>query len=140
VYIIDSGATHTDEFKDGDTDRLVDEINISSDKDWTDTADRNGHGTPVAAAVGSKTYGIAKSATLRAVKCERDGKPDVARLTQALQDIIRRHNTRKKEDNFKGSIINMSFRLAYSSSVADELKKAFDAGISLVACESRLYP
>ncbi|KAK3707465.1 hypothetical protein LTR37_012107 [Vermiconidia calcicola] len=135
VYIIDSGINHPyDEFNDdGRSDRIVDEINVSTEPDdYSDVAPNAGHGTLIADAVGGNGYSVAKSATLRNVKYERNRVPDAARFVQAMQQVILKHNARKTESGFKGSIINMSFSLGKTLSAAKELENAYKAGISLV--------
>lgn len=85
VYVFDSGINHVAEFKDDDgNDRLIDEMNYSTDGDYTDVAPNAGHGTPVASAIGGREHGIAKSATIRTVKYERDGAPNAARFVRAM--------------------------------------------------------
>ncbi|KAK3721278.1 hypothetical protein LTR37_003153 [Vermiconidia calcicola] len=136
VYIFDSGINHPyDEFNtDGGSDRVIDEINVSTEPDdYSDIAANAGHGTMVASAVGGKGYGVAKSATLRNVKYERNGKPDAAGFVKAMQEVIVKHNARKAETGFKGSIINMSFVMTKTRLAAKELENAYNAGISLVA-------
>lgn len=135
IYIVESGINHPqDEFMDDDGhDRVVDEINYSTDLDYTDTTPNAGHGTRVASAIGGNGYGIAKGATLRTVKYERYGEPDNALFLKAMIDVIGRHNRRKGQGGFKGSIINMSLTLRPSRQTQRILDVAYNAGISLVA-------
>lgn len=92
-----------------------------------------GHGTPVASAAGGKGYGIAKAANLPNVKFFNGDKPSYSRLVSALQAITRRHNSRKIKDSFKGSVINMSFKVRKTNELEVALNDAAAAGISLVA-------
>lgn len=134
VYIFDSGINHPqDEFNDDDgNDRVIDEINFSTDSDYTDTCPNAGHGTRVASAIGGNGYGVAKGATLRNVKFERRGRPDAGRFVLAMEEVISRHNSRKTQPGFKGSIVNMSFTMTKTRDTDEALDKAYDAGISLV--------
>jgi subtilisin family serine protease len=65
VYVLDTGirATNVDFGNRVNTAQSVDEIN-----DGNGTNDCNGHGTNVAGIAGSSTYGVAKQATLHAVR------------------------------------------------------------------------
>lgn len=147
IYIIDSGIAtgYVDEqtgerwalpeFTSNSGSRVIDEINYSDSDTWDDDAGL-GHGTQVAGAAGGNTFGIAKGATLRNVKCERRGLTDPPTLVRCLDEIVRRHNERRNMVGFKGSIINMSFGGERWDNLEQALTSAFDAGISLVACKS----
>jgi cerevisin len=64
---------------------LLDTIGITVPK-HEKNVDGNGHGTHVAATISGKTFGVAKSARVHAVKVLRsDG-------TGSLSDVIRRNN------------------------------------------------
>jgi hypothetical protein len=57
IYILDSGINHLqEEFNDDDgNDRIFDLINVSTDKDYADSATGNGHGILIASALGAKS-------------------------------------------------------------------------------------
>ena len=135
IYILDSGINHPqDEFNDQDgNDRIEDFLNVSTDKTYDDTAPDDGHGTSVASALIGKTYGVAKSANLFNVKYEIEGEPDIGNALSAMTRIVARHNARKTENGFKGSIINMSWSVPASRTVLKTLERVYAAGISMVA-------
>jgi subtilisin family serine protease len=136
VYVVDSGINHPqDQFKDADgNDRVKDFVNFLTDSDYTDIADDGGHGTLVASALGGNKYGVAKGVNLFDTKYERDGEPDVANFILAIKAIIARHRSRKTQDGFKGSVINMSLDLGQNSRVAEQnVESAYEAGITMVA-------
>ena len=136
IYIIDTGIQHPqDEFDNDGTDRVVFDINCSdepnNDDNYVDSS--SGHGTKVASAAAGKGQGVAKSANLINVKFFREGKANAAFLSKALDEILARHESRKGQTDFKGSVINMSFHLPRTNSVSTKLSRAWTAGISLVA-------
>jgi cerevisin len=136
IYIMDSGINHPlDEFKDDNgNDRIQDVINTGDESDFADSSGAAGHGTSVAAAIGGRTHGVAKSANLLNVKHKVGGLPRSIRVTKALEQILARHKKRRTQSGFKGSVINMSFGLAFDSPlVRDAIKAAYEGGISLVA-------
>ena len=134
IYILDSGIQHPlDEFKDGDTDRVVDDINCSDESDNNDNSGQTGHGTKAASAAAGSTYGIAKSANLINVKFHKGGYPDAAFLAKALDQVLQRHSTAREGSDFKGAVINMSFNVPRTNAVEKRLAQAWNAGISLVA-------
>ncbi|KAK3702223.1 hypothetical protein LTR37_015055 [Vermiconidia calcicola] len=135
VYVLDSGINHPqDELTDDNgNDRIIDGFNYSNDLDYTDIGPAPGHGTRVASAIGGKGYGVAKSVTLYNVKFFHNGFPDTLGFVRAMQAIIRKHDARKTQSSFKGSVINMSFSLKKTLSSNKQLDLAYDAGISLVA-------
>lgn len=137
VYLIDSGINHLPEFNGpGGFDRLIDEIDLSDDGGFHDTAENpNGHGTLVASAIGGHIGGVAKWATLRSVKANSNRRPHLAKFVTAVRQVIERHNVRKTRAGFKGSIINITVQLDKSPAGTMVLKAASDAGISIVASE-----
>ncbi|KAF4965512.1 hypothetical protein FSARC_6692 [Fusarium sarcochroum] len=112
AYVVDTGVriTHT-------------EFGKRAKAAWTnwkgDNADDVGHGTHVAGTIGGKTYGVAKQATIMAVKVFQGEDSDtsivLAGFNWAVNDIIRRDRTWR-------AVINMS--IGGSKSVA--LNKAVD--------------
>ena len=129
IYVFDTGidiSATKDEFDD----RVIDELNYSDEPDDTD---KRNHGTKVASAIGGNLHGVAKSATLRNVKFYIKGSPNAATFASSMAEIIKRHNERKKQEGFKGSIVNMSFTMLETPNTEKALADAYDAGISLVA-------
>lgn len=110
IYVFDSGISHLDEFKytgdDGQVvDRVVDELDMSDEFTFVDISN---HGTRVATAIGGKTRGIARKATLRSVKFSTKGKPNATNFAKALEEITRKHNLRSTDPAFRGSVCNFS--------------------------------
>lgn len=79
------------------------------------------------------TIQVAKSATLRSVKSRVGNKPDAGLLLLSLDAIVSSHNSRKSRPGFKGSVINMSFRVGRTPPLEEALDKTHAAGISMVA-------
>ncbi|KAF5548624.1 alkaline protease 1 [Fusarium mexicanum] len=92
--------------------------------------DDDGHGTHMAGIIGGKTYGVAKNCTMVSVKVQtKDGKGTMSDLANgihwAIQDAVRRGVSDR-------SVINMSLSGRYNLSVNNAVKKATDAGITVV--------
>jgi serine protease len=88
--------------------------------------DRQGHGTHCAGTVASKTYGVAKEATIHAVKVlGDDGSGQLSWMIDAM-DWVTRHAT-------KPAVISMSLGGKGGSKVEEAaVKRAVDAGITVV--------
>jgi subtilisin family serine protease len=71
---------------------------------------KRGHGTQVADVAGGTKYGVAKSANILSVKIAREGANNIigSNTVTAIKVITRRHNRRRGESGFRGSIINYS--------------------------------
>lgn len=71
--------------------------------------DGNGHGTHCAGTIGSKTYGIAKNAILKAVKVLRsNGSGSLSDVTKGIQWVINDYTEALKKDNTTRATANMS--------------------------------
>lgn len=71
--------------------------------------DGNGHGTHCAGTIGSKTYGIAKNAILKAVKVLRsNGSGSLSDVTKGIQWVINDYTEALKKDNTTKATANMS--------------------------------
>jgi subtilisin family serine protease len=121
VYILDSGiqADHP-EFGG----RVVPEWDFV-DND-ADTRDCYGHGSHVAGTVGSVTYGVAKAATLHAVRvlnCHNVSSASV--MVSGIDYITARH--------IKPAVINASLGAPYDRALNDSVARAVAAGITFVA-------
>lgn len=93
--------------------------------------DEDGHGTAVAGVVAGRTYGVAKKATVVAVKVlDKTGTGSMSGLLRglnwAVDDATRRGVVRR-------AVVNMSLTGAYTESVNDGVKAATDAGMTVVA-------
>lgn len=93
-------------------------------------ADEAGHGTHVAGTIAGKTYGVAKKATVVAVKVlDETGSGYMSRLLQGLSWAVSDARDRGVADR---SVINLSLGGAYMASVNAAVKAATDAGLTVV--------
>jgi subtilisin family serine protease len=94
-------------------------------------SDQDGHGTHVAGIIAGQTYGVAKKATVVAVKVlDATGSGSMSGLLQGLNWAV----ADAKQRGVAGkAVINMSLSGAYTQSVNDAVKAATDAGITVVA-------
>jgi subtilisin family serine protease len=94
-------------------------------------SDQDGHGTHVAGIIAGRTYGVAKKATVVAVKVlDATGSGSMSGLLQGLNWAV----ADAKQRGVAGkAVINMSLSGAYTQSVNDAVKAATDAGITVVA-------
>jgi len=120
VYIVDTGiyVEHSD-FGGRAS------FGYSADSSWSKT-DGNGHGTHVASTAAGKTYGIAKAATLVAVKVLSDGgSGSVAGVIAGVNWVTQQYNSNKKP-----SVANMSLGGSVSTSLDSAVNSAAHAGVS----------
>lgn len=105
AYVIDTGVNVQHELFDG---RAVWGATIpSGDAD----EDGNGHGTHCAGTIGSKAYGVAKSADIVAVKVLRsNGSGSMSDVVKGVEFAAKSHQAAVKagKKGFKGSTANMS--------------------------------
>ncbi|KAF3916262.1 Cerevisin [Orbilia brochopaga] len=102
VYIVDSGVDvkHPDF---GGRAKMIFKI------DPTVEGDGGGHGTIAAGVVGSSTYGIAKNVNILGASINFGGDQDIVNSTKAINAVLANHNERRKQSNFKGSVMNLSW-------------------------------
>ncbi|KAK6519141.1 hypothetical protein TWF281_003830 [Arthrobotrys megalospora] len=126
VYIVDSGIniSHPDF---GGRAKIL----FSAFQD--DGKDVDGHGTHVAGTAASLHYGVAKNANIFGVKVLDDnGGGSDAGIAAGIDAVLTSHNSRKGQQNFAGSVINMSLGAPEKSQIIYEaIKRATDAGIHL---------
>lgn len=94
--------------------------------------DDHGHGTHCAGTVGSRTFGVAKSAHLVAVKViGGDGHGSVSEFIAGVDFVIRRHLELKRIQgaNHRGSVATMSIGYERSRAMDTVVRAAIDAGI-----------
>eukprot|EP01065_Artemidia_motanka_P052012 TRINITY_DN9291_c0_g1_i1.p1 TRINITY_DN9291_c0_g1~~TRINITY_DN9291_c0_g1_i1.p1 ORF type:complete len:419 (+),score=160.91 TRINITY_DN9291_c0_g1_i1:60-1259(+) len=89
--------------------------------------DRNGHGTHVAGTIGGKTYGVAKSTHIIAVKVLGDGgsgtKEGVIRGTEWSVDEMKKRGRK--------GVANLSLGGSFSQAQNDAMDAAVDAGLQM---------
>ncbi|KAF2653758.1 subtilisin-like protein [Lophiostoma macrostomum CBS 122681] len=97
------------------------------------TVDGDGHGTHVAGTAGGARFGVGQGVNIIPVKVlGDDGSGSSADTIAGMDWVITRHNQRKTQDGFKGSVMSMSWGLAGVASTVDEVvKKASAAGIHI---------
>ncbi|KAF5722007.1 alkaline protease 1 [Fusarium mundagurra] len=124
VYVIDTGirTTHT-EFGG----RAVWGANFIT---GSPNKDENGHGTHVSGTIAGKTFGVAKLATVVAVKVlDKTGSGTMSGMIQGLNWAV---TNAKSRGAAKKSVVNMSVGGAYTASVNAAVKAATDAGLTVV--------
>ncbi|KAF3319348.1 hypothetical protein TWF173_003790 [Orbilia oligospora] len=125
VYVLDTGTNveHTDF-----AGRAKREFNAFPGDDGKDA---RGHGTHTAGTVGSIHYGVAKNANILAMKVINNaGVGPSSAIVQAFDHAIRRHNERRRDPNFKGSVISMSLSgKGTAESLKNIMRTATQAGI-----------
>jgi cerevisin len=95
--------------------------------------DDNGHGTHVSGTAAGTKFGVAQNANIIAVKVlGADGGGSTSDTVEGMTFAINRHNERKNQPGFKGSVMNMSWGFqqgTFSTAVDRVVRAASDAGI-----------
>ncbi|KAK6360556.1 hypothetical protein TWF730_006696 [Orbilia blumenaviensis] len=74
--------------------------------------DKAGHGTHCAGTTGSRGYGVAKKANIHAIKVMGGGgSGSTSNIIAGIEFMLRNHEIRRKDPNFRGSVASMSFGL-----------------------------
>ncbi|KAK0663411.1 peptidase S8/S53 domain-containing protein [Cercophora samala] len=124
VYVLDSGIRTTHVEFEG---RAVWGANFIA---GSPNSDEYGHGTHVAGTIAGKTYGVAKKATVVAVKVlDKNGSGTMSGLISGLNWIV---NNAKARGIVKKAVINISLGGGYTASVNAAVKAATDAGLTVV--------
>ncbi|KAJ2928325.1 hypothetical protein H1R20_g8752, partial [Candolleomyces eurysporus] len=90
--------------------------------------DDNGHGTHVAGTAAGAKYGVAKSASIIAVKVlDKDGSGAISDIIAGLDWVLGQHATTSRP-----SIVNMSLGGSSSPSLDDATKRLIEQGIHVV--------
>lgn len=91
--------------------------------------DENGHGTHVAGLIGSKTYGVAKSANIIEVKAlDKTGSGSLSTIIAAIEFAV---NDRKKEE--VPGVANLSLGSIRNKILNKAVQAAFETGLVIVA-------
>ena len=126
AYVADSGIDITHSEFEG---RAIWGYNAIGNED----EDNNGHGTNVAGTIGSKSYGVAKSVQLVAVKVLSDhGMGSIAVIIEGLEWIISDHESRSSDSIMAKSIINISIGGGIDNAFDDAVAACVHAGIVVV--------
>jgi subtilisin family serine protease len=125
VYVIDTGIRTSHADFNG---RAIWGANFMAS---TSDSDEDGHGTHVAGIIAGETYGVAKNATVIAVKVlDKTGTGSMSGLLQGLNWAV---DDAKNRGAVSKAVINMSVAGTYTQSVNDAIKVATDLGITVVA-------
>ena len=124
IYVVDTGVRTTHRAFNGRASSLW---SFNS----TDSSDGDGHGTHTAGTAAANTFGIASGANIFSVKVlGSDGSGPTSDTIAGMQQVIQRHNARKSQPGFAGSIMSMSWGLSGTSpSVETVIQAASNAGI-----------
>ena len=126
AYVADSGIDITHSEFEG---RAIWGYNAVGNED----EDNNGHGTNVAGTIGSKSYGVAKSVQLVAVKVLNDrGIGSIAVIIEGLEWIISDHEARSSDSIMARSIINISIGGGIDNAFDDAVAACVHSGIVVV--------
>lgn len=124
-YIVDTGINVNHVEFEGRASFGYSAVNGSSN------ADSVGHGTHVAGTIGSKTYGIAKKASLIAVKVFEGESSSTSTILDGYQWAVNDIRAKGRQDK---AAINMSLGGAFSSAFNKAVKAAYAGGVvSVVA-------
>ncbi len=120
AYIIDTGINLTHVEFEGRASSGADLV----DND-TDATDCNGHGTHVAGTIGSKTYGVAKSAKLIAVRVlDCNGSGSISGVVAGIEWVTQHH--------VGPSVANMSLGGGVSQALDDAMNASIASGVTYV--------
>jgi cerevisin len=130
VYIVDTGVrTSHAVFGDGNGgSRAIEGFSFTGS-----VADGDGHGTHCAGTATGLKFGVAQNANIIAVKVlGDDGSGSSSDTISGMDWIINRHETRKTDADFKGSVMSMSWGLQGTADAVDQvILSAIDAGIHI---------
>jgi subtilisin family serine protease len=124
VYVVDTGVR-------------ISHIDFGARAQWgitvprdTDDTDLNGHGTHVASTIAGTSYGLAKRATIFAVKILKDsGLGTVFDVTNGMEWVVESHNNRTT----KKSVANMSLGSPIRNPFMDRATEAMvEAGVHAI--------
>ncbi|CAG8488749.1 19697_t:CDS:2, partial [Cetraspora pellucida] len=124
VYIIDTGINiYHDDFEG----RAIWGVDYSND-DYDN--DGNGHGTHVAGIVAGKIHGVAKKATIVAVKVLNSyGYGYISDILKGIEWTVIQHKSKQMKSGHKGSVINMSLGGDKSIATNEAVNAAVREGI-----------
>lgn len=131
IYIVDTGIRLThEEFRKADsTSRAITGIDVIDPEG--NATDPNGHGTHVAGTAGGKTYGLAKEATLVAVRVLDDsGNGSVGSVVTGVNWVTTDHQTGQPAiaNMSLGGPLDVDVNTAVQNSIADGITYTISAG------------
>ncbi|KAG5957555.1 hypothetical protein E4U58_005862 [Claviceps cyperi] len=132
VYVVDTGVRISHEDFQGRASYGANFVDGGPDGQLNSNAsDDNGHGSHVAGTIASTTYGVAKRASLTAIKVlnskgEGPNSGILAGLQFVLQDVARKNLTGR-------AVMNLSLGGGYSQAMNHALQSMVEAGIVCVA-------
>ncbi|KAG6288745.1 hypothetical protein E4U46_003066 [Claviceps purpurea] len=132
VYVVDTGVRISHEEFQGRASYGANFVDVAPDGQLNSNAsDDNGHGSHVAGTIASTTYGVAKRASLTAIKVlnskgEGPNSGILAGLQFVLQDVARKNLTGR-------AVMNLSLGGGFSQAMNHALQSVVKAGIVCVA-------
>ncbi|CCE28822.1 probable alkaline protease (oryzin) [Claviceps purpurea 20.1] len=132
VYVVDTGVRISHEEFQGRASYGANFVDVAPDGQLNSNAsDDNGHGSHVAGTIASITYGVAKRASLTAIKVlnskgEGPNSGILAGLQFVLQDVARKNLTGR-------AVMNLSLGGGFSQAMNHALQSVVKAGIVCVA-------
>lgn len=127
IYVVDSGLNIKHQAFGG---RAVNGFSFKQDDLATNT-DEDGHGTHTAGTAGASLFGVASGATVIGVKVlGGDGSGLSSDTLKGLDYLVKKHDQRKGDPGFVGSIASMSWALDnISPSMEQAINAAINAGV-----------
>jgi cerevisin len=136
IYVVDTGVFggHSIFQLTNGVTRVTEGASFSDDTpEGEGQTDGDGHGTHVAGTAAGARFGVAQGANIIPVKVlGNDGSGSSADTIAGMDWVITRHNQRKTEADFKGSVMSMSWGLTgIAGTVNEVVRKASAAGIHI---------
>ncbi|KXJ85846.1 cuticle-degrading protease [Microdochium bolleyi] len=125
VYVIDTGVEVGHPEFEGRASLVANTID-------NDPKDVHGHGTHVSGTIASKTYGVAKKATIFGVKVfDAKGESDNSVIIAAMDFVLGNYKSKAAQCP-KGFVVNMSLGGEVSQAIEDAAQALVNAGLAVV--------